>query len=254
MSDAAAAPVAAVLPDPHRAVPEHIGQVLGLVRILITYGRNLAETLRRHAADPYALPCFAFVTSVFGTGDLALILARITRGLLRAAALEARLSQRAARGRDLRPAPIRLPSLSQPGAPKPANPPGSPAGDPCLARLPTPQEIAAEVRCRPIGAVLVDICLDLGIMPGQMDRATWDELFGAIIEYGGSLVTLLLRRQGKRRAGDPAGNAGPGGGFRFLPIPTTGQPITALPAWPVPSPRPPPLMASGVSRGCTGPP
>src|SRR5277367_21943 len=30
----------------------------------------------------------------------------------------------------------------------------------------------AEVRRRPIGAVLVDICLDLGIVPGQMDRAT----------------------------------------------------------------------------------
>ncbi|HEX5327905.1 MAG TPA: hypothetical protein VFW75_14655 [Acetobacteraceae bacterium] len=235
-------------------MPQHIGQVLGLVHTLIAYGRNLADTLRRHAADPRGLPCFAFVTAVFGTGDLALILARITRGLLRAAALEDRLNQRAARGRDIAPAPIRLPSLRQSGAPKPAAPPTAAPEDPCLARLPTPEEIAAEIRRRPIGAVLVDICLDLGIVPGQMDRATWDELFRDIIWYGGSLTTLLLRRQCKRHSGDPAGNANPGGGFRFLPIPTTGQPITALPAWPARSPHPPPPMSAGLSQGCTGPP
>ena len=50
--------------------------------------------------------------------------------------------------------------------------------DPHLARLPTPAEIAAEVRRRPIGAVLADICRDLGIMPSD---PLWRELQRAII-------------------------------------------------------------------------
>ncbi|HEX5326125.1 MAG TPA: hypothetical protein VFW75_05620, partial [Acetobacteraceae bacterium] len=194
----------------------------------------------------------AFVTAVFGTADLALILARITRGLLRAAALEARLRRRAARGRDLMtPASIPPPSPHKPRA-RLVAPTDTPAEDPCLARLPTPREIAAEVRRRPIGAVLVDILLDLGIVPGQMDRATWDELFQDIILYGGSLTTLLLRGQGKLCDRYPSGSAG--GIPRFVPIHIAGQPLIVFPPWPAPVPRPIPPMPSGLSQGCTGPP
>ncbi len=259
MFDAATDPVAAVQPEPPRAVPPRIGQVLGLVRTLIAYGKNLADTLRQHAADPHVLPCFAFITSVFATTDLALILARIARGLLRAAALEARLSKRAARGRDLKPTPIRLPSPRKPRATKPATPPSGPAEDP------SPEEIVAKDRRRPIGAVLVDICLDLGIVPGQMDHATWDELRRDLILYGGSLTTLLFKREGKRRSADPfafppygsdprlvgrksdahsATEDSPIPSPSFSPIPIAGQPIIAFPAWPAPSPTP----------ACTGPP
>ncbi len=60
-----------------------------------------------------------------------------------------------------------------------------------LARLPTEAEIAAEIRRRPIGAVIADICQDLGIMPGHLDREFWDELRHAIIMYGGGLVCFL---------------------------------------------------------------
>src|SRR4029077_20405902 len=45
-----------------------------------------------------------------------------------------------------------------------------PTEDPRLARLPTEEEIAEAVRRRPIGAVIVDICCDLGIAPGRLDR------------------------------------------------------------------------------------
>jgi hypothetical protein len=98
--DAHSEPVASLQPDPPRAVPPRLGQVLGLVRTLIAYGKNLATTLRQHAADPRALPCFAFVANIFGTTDLAPIFARLVRGVLRAAAFEAWLAKRAARGRD----------------------------------------------------------------------------------------------------------------------------------------------------------
>ena len=52
-------------------------------------------------------------------------------------------------------------------------------------------------RC-PVGAVIVDICLDLGIAPGDLDRAFWDELRWAIVMYGGSVVTWLVNQRRQR--------------------------------------------------------
>jgi hypothetical protein len=72
-----------------------------------------------------------------------------------------------------------------------------------LARLPTPEEIAIEVRHRAIGAVLVDICLDLGIMP--------------------ELLTFLNRRESKfrrelrQRRGDPVSFLTGTPGFLLIP-------------------------------------
>jgi hypothetical protein len=178
-------------------MPSRLGRVLSLVRKLIDYGRQLAGTVQQRASAPG----FALFARPFGTADLAAILARITNGLRRAAALEARLCQRAARGQDLAPAPIRMPAAYTPrdarqSAPPVAQPEPQPAShteDPRLARLPTEAEIAAEVRRRPIGAVIVDICHDLGITPGQLDRAFWEELSHAIIAYGGSLAGFLVK-------------------------------------------------------------
>jgi hypothetical protein len=241
--DAASEPTSAVQPDPHRAVPirpvpERIGQVLGLLRTLLAYGRGVAVTLRQHAADAPVLPCFTFLAITFGTSDPARILARIMRGLLRAAALEARLSRRAARGRDLKPTPIRLPRPRKPRATKPPLPPSEPAQDPSPARQPTPEEIIAKDRRRPIGRVLVEICHDLGIVPAQMDRATWDALRRDIMLYGGSLARLVLPKY-RRRSANTAGKPG----ATFPPIPITG-PI-AFPPWPAPSPQSPAPTGAG---------
>ena len=78
------------------------------------------------------------------------------------------------------------------------------AHDPRRARLPTEEEIAAAVRRRPVGAVIADICRDLGIAPGLLDRAFWDELSLAIIAYGGSLAGFLLNLN-RRLFASPAG-------------------------------------------------
>jgi hypothetical protein len=43
--------------------------------------------------------------------------------------------------------------------------------------------------------VLVDICLDLGIVPEQMDRDTWEELIRDLFLYRGKLPALLHRRE-----------------------------------------------------------
>ncbi len=70
---------------------------------------------------------------------------------------------------------------------QPASPPAE-ASDPRLDHLPTAEQIAAEVRRRPIGAVIVDIYRDLGILPSH---PLWREVQQAMCEFGGSLVRLL---------------------------------------------------------------
>ena len=67
--------------------------------------------------------------------------------------------------------------------PRPADTPES-----LLAALPSAEQIAAEVRRRPIGAVIADICRDIGIMPSN---DLWPEIRALITRYGGSLVRLL---------------------------------------------------------------
>ncbi len=72
-------------PDrPGRTMPARIAALLHTVRILLGFGRHLAET----AKDRSASPDFNAVAACFGTGRLYAILAHLQRGLLRAAALE----------------------------------------------------------------------------------------------------------------------------------------------------------------------
>jgi hypothetical protein len=61
--------------------------------------------------------------------------------------------------------------------------------------MPTEQEIAAEVRRRPIGAVIVDSCQDLAILPCH---PLWRDLQKAIMSHGGSYIRLMLVRQPPR--------------------------------------------------------
>ena len=183
------AATSADLPPPTRS-----GGLLSLVRKLIDYGRELAATLRQ-CAVPHDT---AHLRRSFGTCDLAVILARITQGLRRAGLLEERIVGAAAR-LDAEPQPKPTPSPRTPRArPCEAAPPAprqtqAPAADtdPRLAHLPTPDEIAAMVRRQPIGAVLADICRDLGIVPSHK---LWHELHAAIDKYGGNFVRLVMDR------------------------------------------------------------
>jgi hypothetical protein len=64
--------------------------------------------------------------------------------------------------------------------------------------MPTLEELEAQVRRRPLGRTLVDICLDLAVVPGFCTGAFWNELFDSIRGYGGSVAPLMqekLRRE-----------------------------------------------------------
>jgi hypothetical protein len=225
-----APPTAAVQtnrPGPHQDrpatgadAPTRTGRLLGLVRTLIDYGRQLAGTLQQRTSATN----LADVTRHFGTIDIGAILARITRGLLRAAALETRLSSRLAR-QPAAPAAPSAPSRRQPRAARPVDRGASPA-DTSLAHLPTPEDIAAEVRRRPVGAVIADICRDLGIVPSN---PLWRELSLAIIENGGNLATLFkdtFKRISTWLIDPPAAvhPAGPPPHLPFAGTPGTGPP------------------------------
>ncbi len=172
-------PAAANAPDPPTQLSRS-ANLLGLVHKLIDYGRELAATIRRRAfTDPIAVRC------CFGTADVALILARISRGLHRANALEARLLRDADRLDATLQGAVSQP---RPRASRPAAAPVAGEAGARLTHLPTPEQIAAKVRRQPIGAVIADICRDLGILPSH---PLWRELQIVIIRENGSLANLV---------------------------------------------------------------
>ena len=176
-------------PQPDRAgkpVPEGIAAVLVLVRILLEYGRHLAATLEHRATAR----SFSVIAQFFGTAQVPAILARIARGILRATALEHVLLARAARGRDLvvlqprwRAEPAAPPALQQPPAPQPPKP--RPAR-PELPEFPSLEQLETEIRRRPIGHAMADICRDLGISPSLCEGRFWTALYCAIAWYRGN--------------------------------------------------------------------
>jgi len=166
--------------DPAAAAkPGCFARVLDVVRRLIDYGKELAATVLQRTPNID----FAARACNFGTNDIGLIVARITQGLLRAQALEARLERIAPR---LDAKPTAGSAQRKPRAALAAR--QVEAADPRLAHLPTPERIAAEVRRRPIGCVIADICRDLGILPCH---PLWRELSREIIRHGGSLAALV---------------------------------------------------------------
>ena len=206
-------------------MPARIAALLHTVRILLGFGRHLAETATHRSASPD----FNAIAACFGTGRLYAILAHLQRGILRATALERVLLARAARGRDIgfvapreratttcRDPPSRQPSRSAGRAAsraaggatgrgarrtQSAARPSRPAGwnDPELF-MPTLEELEAQVRRRPLGRTLVEICLDLAVVPGFCTGAFWNELFDSIRLHGGSVAALMQEKVRREKA------------------------------------------------------
>jgi hypothetical protein len=204
--------------DPARStVPERIGALLRVARVLLGYGRHLAGTVRYRAAAPG----FTTIAACFGTADLATIRAHLQRGILRALALERVLLARAARGHDIDFAHCRrrTPDSQPPptvaavdqqaasAAPRPAAlrraaalAPRPALDDPADVGIPTLRQLQAQVRRRPLGRTIVDICLDLAVVPGLCTGTFWNELFDLIRCHGGSIATLVRERWRREQA------------------------------------------------------
>lgn len=164
--------------DPRR------GRLLGLVRKLIDYGRELAASL--HGSGTSTPP--PRVAYRFATLNIALIINRITRGLMIAAALERRLLRPGplVTGQAERKAPPTGSGLERAG--RRPRPPRPDEQDELLGALPSAREIAARVRNRNPGTVIAEICRDLGIT-GQ--HPLWRDALDAITVFGGNRMAIL---------------------------------------------------------------
>jgi hypothetical protein len=197
---------------PATTLPHNIEVFLHAVGILLTYGRHLIDTVRQRATAPN----FNAIACCFGTDSLSTILAHLNRGILRAAALERLLLARAATGKDIdfpeprTPTPPAQPALTaaEPEQPATASPTprrrtSRPAGwdNPELYML-TPEELDRQVRRRPIGRTVFDICLDLAVVPGYCHSAFWNELFDIMNGFGGSIAALMREKSSRRAAFD----------------------------------------------------
>ncbi|HET8996542.1 MAG TPA: hypothetical protein VFN42_07735 [Acetobacteraceae bacterium] len=178
-----------------RPVPEGIAYVLTILHFLLAYGRHLSATLEQRATQRG----FPLIARYFGTARVQFILARLSRGILRAMALERVLLARAARGRDLRarpPGECRKPRAKPPDTQgtaeaeqqKKARPAGRPDPDAALdlASLPSIEQLEAEIRRHPIGRALADICCDLGISSTLCDSRFGTVIYNAISWYRGN--------------------------------------------------------------------
>ena len=209
-------------------MPARIAALLHTVRILLGFGRHLAETAQHRSASPD----FNAIAACFGTGRLYAILAHLQRGLLRATALERVLLARAARGRDIPFTAPRERATATPAAPadppaepsaeanvarKAAPPPSRPAGwnDPELF-MPTLEDLEAQVRRRSLGRTLVDICLDLAVVPGFCTGPFWNELFDGIRLHGGSVATLMQEKARRQQAFCREQDGKPGSNWDWL--------------------------------------
>jgi hypothetical protein len=202
-----AAPTSPASKEP-RPIPGRIGAVLHVLAVLIGHARHFAATAVARAA----VPEFATAAAVFGTSNLPTILHRMQRGMLRALALRDYLLSRAARGRNLRfawPQRVELLPHHRPPAGPARRPQAAPlrprrpepalldSDNPDALRLPTADELAAEVRRRPVGRTMTYICLDLGIVPGLCEGEFWNRVEKTLRRYGGSLGPMY-RVRGRR--------------------------------------------------------
>jgi hypothetical protein len=183
----------AAAPEPARSL-----RLIGLVRALMDYGRQLIVTARRCAGTPDFL---AFARP-FGTTHLNQLIARFGCAMSRAAHLEQKLERDANLGAHGQPAPRRTaPTARGTRARQPAQaarPPvrrAAPNIDPAFAGLPSVAQIAAEIRCRPLQVVIATICRDLGITP---EHALWQQLNRALAAFGVQLSVATEHHDPRR--------------------------------------------------------
>ena len=194
---------AATIPAP--TIPERLAALLHVVCVLLGHGRRLAENVPDRAAGVE----FATLAAVCGTYNLPSILVRLQRGILRAMALERYLLARAERGREIafvesrERTPAKPPAEPPEGAPvgapdgtaQQARPSGRRPFDPDDLRIPTLEELDAEVRRRPLGRTIAMICMDLAVVPGFCTGTFWNQVFDTLQGYGGSLTFMYKVRE-----------------------------------------------------------
>jgi len=222
--------------------PRRRGRLLRLLRKLIHHGNDQLAIVR----ESPPLDQLYRIGQGFGTRDIAMIMARIVRGLRIATELEDRIVNCAAnlnrprtpqRASVPTPEPAAISSAQArhlrmelaEHAPPPASKPQEDL-DVLLRHWPTSKEIAARVRGRPIGSVLAEICRDLGV---GYSHPMWWEVLDAIDQHGGNYAHFTRVRSNRRPSFD-------------LFQPDRGPVPPSLPEWP-------PMSSPVVAEAGTSP-
>jgi hypothetical protein len=209
--------------------PQHTSRgnrLRALIDDLILFGRLLIEALQNEPTSEIATR----IISRFNGRSVAAIIARITRGIMLATALDTRVQNQAKRIDN--PPPPRLPDERKRTTRQPRTKPLlTDDDDALLARMPTAEEIARNIRTRPIGAVLGDIARDLGL---NENDPLWMQIYGDILQtHSVTGLRHLLKprrkpsdrqRRKRRQPPPPARAAAPP---PPQPTPTTGPPEPA---------------------------
>jgi len=142
--------------------------MLALVHKLIACGQELLGALKACEGPHPPLEVFRR----FGCLSLERVIARVTRGLIIAGVLEERFQRRLPR-KDERPARAPRQPTPEPRARTTRRSLWTSHDDELDGKLPSAEAIAERLRGRPAGAVLAEICRDLGI---DTQHKLWREL------------------------------------------------------------------------------
>ena len=234
MSAPASTAALAQPPDPRQDqahTPARTARLRHILRKLIAHAEDLTWDLTRRPTGMAVL----WITVRFASKDIPLILARITRGLRLAAALHATLprpqrehQRENQREQPAQPAPAERKRRTRP-TPQSSN--HADSGAPIA--LPTSKEIAAQLRNRPIGEILTEICLALGILTTD---PLWRELESVLLENGADCDRIAQDSRDRIDLCDTI-------------LPPCFFPSKMPPPQPVPAPEP-----AGSAPAATGPP
>jgi len=84
--------------------------------------------------------------------------------------------------------------------------------------IPTLEELVAQVRRRPLGRTVLEICLDLAVMPGLCTSAFWNELFDIMHCFGGNVATLMQEKTHREEAFAEEQDKRPGSDWTWLEL------------------------------------
>jgi hypothetical protein len=173
-------------PEAQPAKPSASQVLIGVIKCLIGAGLERLAVLRSNPTPEETQD----TGIAFGTFNLRVIFAHIMRGVNLATALLNHIARQAKpidNPRPLRFQPIRKRAPRPPRKPRLTEAEDNAA---LLLAMPTDDEIAEMLRHRTIGAVLIDICADLGI---GLSHPMWQEVKFLIIKHGGRWVPVIQR-------------------------------------------------------------
>ena len=173
--------------EPEAVRPTPSARLLAVVHGLIALGTAWLGIVQRKDMRPAVRWAIA---RRFGTRNLALILARLQRGLALAAALEQRVVRQAERIDAAQPR-LELPPLRtavRSVSERKVRPTREELDAALLNAPPSAAEIARMVRVKPIGRVLQDICRDFGLAPADKG---WFAIAEEVMRHGGSVKRLF---------------------------------------------------------------